>query len=128
VNAFRVVAVAALAWLAACTSVDVKQHAEPELAMLRTMGYRVAVLPFVVSAPEDGFFSESLAPVGEVLALEASREAPMREQIGELAARAGSPPSRRRSVPTASSTAICGAGTAVTTSCRPSSRSRCTSS
>lgn len=74
-----------LLWsLAACTSVDVQQHAEPALAQLRTMGYRVAVVPFTVSAPEDGFLADSLAPVGELLALERSRDLPMRERIGTL--------------------------------------------
>ncbi len=70
--------------LAACTSVDVQQHAEPELATLRGMGYRVAVMPFTVSAPADGFLSDSLAPVGELLSLEASRDLPLRDRLGEL--------------------------------------------
>lgn len=69
---------------AACTGVSVQHEAAPELAALRTMGYRIAVMPFTVSAPEDGFLSDSLAPVGEVLALEASREAPMRTRLGDL--------------------------------------------
>lgn len=78
------IALAAGLALAACTSVSVDQHAAPELASLRTMGYRIAVLPFTVSAPEDGFLSDSLAPVGELLALEASRGRPMRERLGDL--------------------------------------------
>ncbi len=80
----RPLVIAALAGAAACTSVDVQHHSEPQLAQLREMGYRVAVMPFTVSAPEDGFVSESLAPLGELLSLEASRELPMRDQIGQL--------------------------------------------
>jgi TolB-like protein len=68
---------------AACTGVDAMSRSAPELASLRSMGYRVAVLPFAVSAPEDGFFAEALAPVGDVLALENSRERPMRAQLGD---------------------------------------------
>ena len=54
--------------LAACTGTAAKHDALPELATLRTRGYRVVVLPFAVSAPPGGFLSESLAPVGELLA------------------------------------------------------------
>ena len=70
--------------LAACTGMHVRHHAAPELAQLRTMGYRIAVMPFAVSAPDDGFLAESLATIGEVIALEASRELPMRARIGSL--------------------------------------------
>lgn len=73
-----------LVWLAGCTSVDATHTAAPELARLRSIGYRVAVLPFLVTAPEDGFLSDSLAPVGELLALEQSRGLPMRDQLGLL--------------------------------------------
>jgi hypothetical protein len=80
----RVVAATAAVLLGACTSVDVQQHSEPQLATLRSMGYRVAVMPITVSAPDDGFFSDALAPLGEALSLESSRELPMREQIARL--------------------------------------------
>lgn len=80
----RLAALSLLLVATACTSVDVAQHTAPELAPLRTMGYRIAVMPFAVSAPEDGFLSDSLAPVGELLSLEASRELPLRTRIGDL--------------------------------------------
>ncbi len=70
--------------LGACTSVDARHEQAPELARLRSVGYRIAVLPFVVTAPEDGFLSDSLTPVGELLALEAHRELPLRERLGML--------------------------------------------
>jgi hypothetical protein len=79
-----VAAMAAVALLGACTGVTVDRHATPELATLRAAGYRVAVVPFAVTAPDDGFFADSLAPVGELLALEANRELPMRQRIAEL--------------------------------------------
>lgn len=65
-----------------CTGVDHQTRTAPELAALRASGYRVAVIPFTVSAPEDGFLSDSLAPVGELLSLEASRDLPMRDRLG----------------------------------------------
>jgi len=80
----RTIAWSSLLAAAACTSVAVEQQAAPELAPLRTMGYRIAVVPFTVSAPEDGFLSDSLAPVGELFALEASRELPLRQRIGGI--------------------------------------------
>lgn len=72
----------ALLVLGACTSVSVQQEADPGLTAARTMGYRLVVAPFAVTAPADGFLEESLAPVGELLALEARRELPMRAQLG----------------------------------------------
>jgi hypothetical protein len=78
------VAAAALSLAAACTGVSVERRAEPELEPLRAGGYRIAVMPFTVSAPEDGFLIESLAPVGELLVLEDGQARPMREQLGEL--------------------------------------------
>lgn len=69
---------------ASCTGVSVHSEVAPELAPLRAMGYRIAVMPFVVSAPADGFLSEALAPVGELLALEGGRGAPMRDQLAQV--------------------------------------------
>lgn len=84
-NASGLAAVSVLLLAAsACTGVRAERHVEPELERLRAAGYRIAVLPFVVSAPEDGFLSASLAPVGELLSLEQGREQPMRDQLGEL--------------------------------------------
>lgn len=80
---FLPAAAAALA-LAACTGTAVQQFEAPELAPLRTMGYRIAVMPFVVSAPADDFFVGPLAPVGELLALEAGRDQPMHERVGAI--------------------------------------------
>jgi hypothetical protein len=69
---------------ASCTGIAVEQHAAPELPPLRAMGYRIAVVPFTVSATEDDFFADSLAAVGDLLAFESSRELPMREQVGAM--------------------------------------------
>lgn len=87
-NALRsVVATFALALATSCTSVTVDTHAEPDLEMLRSAGYRIAVIPFSVSAPDDGFLTDSLAAVGELISLEGSKDRPMREQLGELLTR-----------------------------------------
>ncbi len=61
-----------LAWLlpAGCTGTAVQTFTDPRLPPLRAMGFRLAVVPFAVSAPTDGFLASSLAPVGEMLALE----------------------------------------------------------
>ncbi|MFY9345285.1 MAG: GNA1162 family protein [Planctomycetota bacterium] len=69
---------------AGCTGIAVERHAAPELAALRGMGYRVAVVPFAVTAPEDGFFTDALAQVGDALALEPGRARPMRERVGAM--------------------------------------------
>lgn len=69
---------------AACTGISSTHNAEPELAQLRAVGYRIAVMPFLASAPEDGFLAASLAPVGELIALEGPSSKPMRERIGDL--------------------------------------------
>jgi hypothetical protein len=62
-------------------SVDLRQSAE--LAAARAAGYRIAVTPFAVSAPEDGFLIDALAPLGEVVALEPGAQGlPPREQLG----------------------------------------------
>jgi hypothetical protein len=77
--------VALLALVAACSTSQVETRRAPELASLRAMGYRVAVLPFAVTAPDDDFLASSLAPVGEVLDLEiGSRGLPERDSIGAL--------------------------------------------
>jgi len=72
--------------LAACTGVAATNHAEPELEGLRSAGYRIAVMPFTVTAPADGFLGATLGPVGELLSLETSEEAPMRDQLGNCCA------------------------------------------
>ncbi|MBL8756235.1 MAG: hypothetical protein JNK15_23270, partial [Planctomycetes bacterium] len=73
-----------LALLAGCTGVTVAHETDPALAAARAAGYRVVVAPFAVSAPADGFFGEALAPLGELLALEKSRELPMRDRLGRV--------------------------------------------
>ncbi len=65
----------------ACTSMGATNREAPELAALRGMGYRIAVMPFGNDAPADGFLGEALAPVGELLALEPGRMAPMRDRV-----------------------------------------------
>lgn len=75
---------AGLTLLAACTSVASHHHSEPELARLRAAGYRVAVLPFAITAPDDGFVAQSLGPVGDLLALEQGRDLPRRDRIAAL--------------------------------------------
>lgn len=77
------IAAAALLLLAGCSSMSGTHDEAPELAMLRTLPPRVAVMPFAVSAPPEGFLAASLAPVGELLALEASR-GPAMQGIGDL--------------------------------------------
>lgn len=75
---------AAAALLGGCTGVSVEQRAAPELAGLRRDGYRIAVLPFAVTAPGDGFVTSSLAPVGDVLALEGTADEPAEARVGSL--------------------------------------------
>jgi hypothetical protein len=69
---------------AGCTGLAVELHTAPELPPLRAMGYRVAVVPFTVSASPNDFVTDSLAAVGDLLALEPGHELPMREQVGEM--------------------------------------------
>ena len=84
-NALRTVLLCALTLLpAACTGITAEHQEAPELARLRTMGYRIAVIPFAVSAPEDGFLADSLGSVGELISLEAARDLPMRDRLGLL--------------------------------------------
>lgn len=76
------IAFAAVA-LAACTTSTNHHETAAQLGTLRAQGYRVAVMPFAVSAPEDGFLTRQLAPVGSVVALASEGEAlPERMQIG----------------------------------------------
>ncbi|MCA8956151.1 MAG: hypothetical protein KDC87_08755 [Planctomycetes bacterium] len=63
----------------------VQTESDPRLAGLRAMGYRIAVMPFAVTAPADGFLASSLAPVGELFALEpGAPRLPDRARIGAL--------------------------------------------
>jgi hypothetical protein len=75
---------AACTLFSGCTGVDVVTKEAPELAALRASGYRVAVMPFAVSAPMDGFVTDALGPVGEVLALSAAATVPVHDQVGSL--------------------------------------------
>jgi hypothetical protein len=68
---------------ASCTGTHASRQIAPQLAQLRTMGYRIAVVPFTNTAPADGLLSDSLAAVGETIALEPGQEAPMRERIAQ---------------------------------------------
>ncbi|HEX5054477.1 MAG TPA: GNA1162 family protein [Planctomycetota bacterium] len=75
---------AAALLLAGCTGVAVDVRAEPELERLRAVGYRIAVMPFQNHAPDEGFLSSTLAPVGELIALEGGGSATMRDRIGPM--------------------------------------------
>lgn len=71
--------------LAACSTSDVTLRSDPDLPRLRAQGYRIAVLPFAVSAAEEDFLTGALAPVGDILALEVGGGGlPTRERIGAL--------------------------------------------
>ncbi|MBK8978701.1 MAG: hypothetical protein IPM29_22615 [Planctomycetes bacterium] len=71
--------------LASCASSDVELRADPALPRLRAQGYRIAVVPFAVSAPEEGLLTDALGAVGDVLSLEAGGGGlPMRARLGEL--------------------------------------------
>lgn len=80
----RMLPFAALALLASCAVVEVEARPAADLPALRAAGLRVAVMPFVVSADEDGFLGETLAPIGELISLEANRGRPLRDAIGDL--------------------------------------------
>lgn len=74
-----------LLWLCACATSDVTLRSDPRLPHLRAQGLRIAVLPFAVSAAEEGFLAASLGPVGELLSLEiAGAGVPARARIGAL--------------------------------------------
>lgn len=70
--------------LAGCASVEVQAVPAADLRQLRESGLRIAVMPFAVSAEADGFLGETLAPIGELISLEAARGRPLRESIGDL--------------------------------------------
>ncbi|MGE3173028.1 MAG: GNA1162 family protein [Planctomycetota bacterium] len=70
--------------LGACTGAAVERFEDPRLAALRQTGYRVAVMPFAVSAPAEGFLASSLAPVGELFALEGGAGLPDRSMLGAV--------------------------------------------
>ena len=85
----RGVAILALALLAACGGTDLTLRRSPELEGLGHGGYRIAIMPFEVSADEDGFITESLAPLGALLKLEGvSDDAPPLEQAATVMRRA----------------------------------------
>lgn len=65
-----VAAAALAALLCGCSGTSVATRAAPELAALRARGYRIAVMPFAVSAPEEGLLTAALAPVSQLLALD----------------------------------------------------------
>ena len=83
-NPLRTTLLATCLAFTACTGVDVRHEAAPELATLRAAGYRIAIMPFRNSAPMDGFLTASLAPVGELIALEGASDLPMQERLPEL--------------------------------------------
>ncbi|HEX6813601.1 MAG TPA: hypothetical protein VF384_18425 [Planctomycetota bacterium] len=71
--------------LGACATSDVTSRMDPALPLLRAHGYRIAVMPFAVSAPADHFVTDALGPIGDVLALEVPGSGlPARERIGPL--------------------------------------------
>jgi hypothetical protein len=74
----------ALTALAACTGVSVQKREDPRLPQLRAMGLRIAVMPFSVSAPDDAFLTGSLAPVGQLFALEGDAGLPDRRALGKI--------------------------------------------
>ncbi|MEZ6038400.1 MAG: DUF799 family lipoprotein [Planctomycetota bacterium] len=80
----RLAAMLAVALASACTGVRVTHHEARAFAALRAGGYRIAAMPFAVSAPEEGLLTTALGPVGELLALEASRTLPLHDQLGQL--------------------------------------------
>ncbi len=75
-------AVVALLLACGCSGARVKSQEDPRLPKLRAMGYRIAVVPFATSAPEEGFLAASLGPVGEALALEGGSGLPERTALG----------------------------------------------
>lgn len=80
----------ALAWLPlSCGGTSKQVRRSPELDTLARTGYRVAVMPFAVSASSDDVIVESLAPLGALLELEGVRdEAPPLERAGTVMRRA----------------------------------------
>jgi hypothetical protein len=80
----KLAALLVAALLAGCSGVAVTRQIDPRLPALRATGYRIAVVPFQVSAPEDAFLTSSLGPVGEVLALEGGANLPDRARLGQV--------------------------------------------
>ena len=75
--------------LAGCASRDVVVRASDDFAALRGGGYRIAVLPFQVSADTDGFLTDALAGVGSIAALDGlSDQAPANALAGAFMRRA----------------------------------------
>lgn len=75
-----------IAWLpCACATTTATSRTDPALPMLRAQGYRIAVPPFAVSAHDEDFLPDTLAPVGDLLALEFGAPAlPGRDRLGSL--------------------------------------------
>lgn len=70
---------------AACTGSSLQKREDPQLAQLRAGGLRIAVMPFQVTAPAEGFLESSLGVVGQLLALEPnSPSLPDRDRIGAI--------------------------------------------
>lgn len=65
----------------ACTGAKVSRVEDPRLPQLRSIGFRIAVVPFRASAPTDGLLTRSLGSVGEVLALEGGSNLPERDAV-----------------------------------------------
>ncbi|MEQ1631301.1 MAG: hypothetical protein ABL997_02935 [Planctomycetota bacterium] len=73
-----------LALLAACTGSRVQRREDQRLPKLRAMGYRIAVVPFRVTAPDEGLLETALGPVGEVLTLDGAALAADRGNLADL--------------------------------------------
>lgn len=66
----------------ACSGMHAKNTVDPAFAMRREAGLRIAVMPFAVSAPADGFLADALGGLGDALALDAPTSVPMRDRLG----------------------------------------------
>jgi hypothetical protein len=80
-RAWLLLAAGAVVPLAACTGVSASHREDPAFAALRGQGYRIAIMPFEVSAPAEGFVEGALAPIGAAIALDGSGATP-REEVG----------------------------------------------
>lgn len=60
--------------VAACSHASMTLKTAPDFDLIRSGGYRLAVMPFSVSAEMDGFFTEALGALGDLLAVEAVNE------------------------------------------------------
>lgn len=84
-NATFAMVLLAVVGLTACSGASVRVRVADELPALRENGYRVAVMPFAVSAPDEGLLESSLAPVGQLFALELGGDGlPARAAIGTV--------------------------------------------